>query len=198
MEEIFGHKLEQIISNVFFNSFYPEKKNPPPLLRPLLMILLNVFFLISVLRSERGELKRGKLAKKRDFKAYWNIVLKGIWKQTEKAPDQQAEEVAEVISESVIHGYFGYLPEGCVWDIYSFPALYYYWPKMMKNQAMEYKVMSRLHQVAFMAKNNGFSNHGNKCCNVCSAVQWCMVASLKNILSESCIIADAYFNVISM
>ena len=156
------------------------------------------FFLISVLCSERGELERGKLAKKRDFKAYWNIVLKGIWKQTEKAPDQQAEEVAEVISESMIHGYFGYLPEGCVWDIYSFPALYYYWPKMMNNQAMEYKVMSRLHQVAFMAKNNGFSNHGNKCCNVCSAVQWCMVASLKNILSESCIIADAYFNVISM
>ena len=157
-----------------------------------------VFFLISVLRSERGELERGKLAKKRDFKAYWNIVLKGIWKQTEIAPDQQAEEVADVISESMIHGYFGYLPEECVWDIYSFPALYYYWPKMMKNQAMEYKVMSHLHQVAFMAKNNGFSNHGNKCCNVCSAVQWCMVASLKNILSESCIIADAYFNVISM
>ena len=163
------------------------------------MNLLNVFFFLFQCCVQRdGELERGKLAKKRDFKAYWNIVLKGIWKQTEKAPDQQAEEVAEVISESMIHGYFGYLPEGCVWDIYSFPALYYYWPKMMKNQAMEYKVMSRLHQVAFMAKNNGFSNHGNKCCNVCSAVQWCMVASLKNILSESCIIADAYFNVISM
>jgi len=44
----------------------------------------------------------GSLLKKRDFKAYWIIVLKGIWKQTEKVPDQQAKEVAEVISESVM------------------------------------------------------------------------------------------------
>ena len=48
------------------------------------------------------KLESGKLAKKRDFKAYWNIVLKGIWKQIEKVPDQQAKEKAEVISESVI------------------------------------------------------------------------------------------------
>ena len=44
----------------------------------------------------------GSLLKKRDFKAYWIIVLKGIWKQIEKVPDQQAKEVAEVISESVM------------------------------------------------------------------------------------------------
>ena len=75
--------LEFSSKGFFFLSFDPEKNNPPPLLRPLLMILLNVFFsyfsaALRVMTTTARNWRVGSLLKKRDFKAYWIIVLKGI------------------------------------------------------------------------------------------------------------------------
>ena len=70
-------------SKGFFFFLLTRKKTIPPLLRPLLMILLNVFFsyfsaALRVMTTTARNWRVGSLLKKRDFKAYWIIVLKGI------------------------------------------------------------------------------------------------------------------------